>query len=427
MKKLFRVLLAWVLLAGVSAAHAAAAPAAPEPVRLAMIEGLSGPFANAGESWLRNLRYAVDVVNARGGVKLVDASGRTQRRPLAIETFDGKGLVEDSLIALRAAQDRRIDFVLQGASSAVAGALVEAIDRHNARNPDRRMLFLNYAAVAPELTNEKCSFWHFRFDIHAGMRMHALTEVLKADARVRRVWLINQDYSFGRDVAALARSQIEAKRPDVQIAGEDLHPIGRVKDFTPYVQKMLAAKVDTVITGNWGADLALLVKAAREVGLDAKFYTFYANSLGAPAAIGEAGVGRVRAVAEWHPNAGGEDSDAFVAAFRSKLTNPRDDYQHLRSTILVEMLVAAIEKAGSTEPLAVARALEGASWSNSFHRATMRASDHQLQQAVYVTVMRRKGEGIAFDNEGSGYGFKTERLLSATEVEQPSSCRMERP
>ena len=289
------------------------------------------------------------------------------------------------------------------------------------------MVFLNYAAVAPELTNQKCSFWHFRFDIHAGMRMHALTEVLKADARVKRVWLINQDYSFGRDVAALARQQLAAKRPDVLIAGEDLHPIGRVKDFAPYVQKMIAAKVDTVITGNWGADLALLVKAAREAGLDAKFYTFYGNSLGAPAAIGEAGVGQVYAVAEWHPNAGSKASNAYVDAFRATLANPRDDYQHLRTTILIEMLVAAMERARSADPLAVARALEGAQWQGAIQSAVMRASDHQLQQPVYVTVMRRKGEGIVYDNEASGYGFKTERLLSAAEVEQPSSCKMVRP
>jgi branched-chain amino acid transport system substrate-binding protein len=171
----------------------------------------------------------------------------------------------------------------------------------------------------------------------------------------------------------------------------------------------------------------LLVKAARESGLDAKFYTFYGNSLGAPAAIGEAGVGRVLAVAEWHPNAGGKASDAYVHAFRATLSNPRNDYQHLRTTVLIDMLAAAMERAKSADPLAVARALEGATWRNPIQSATMRAADHQLQQPVYVTVMRRKGEAISFDNEGSGYGFKTERLLSAAEAEQPTSCQMTRP
>lgn len=416
---------------GVGVALAALAYAslgkAAEPIRLAYIEGMSGPFANAGQSWLRNLRFAVDVVNARGGVRVRDASGTWATHPLQIDVFDGKGQVEDSLSALRIVQDRGYRFVLQGASSAVAGAFIDAINRYNVRQPKQRMLFLNFAAVTPELTEEKCSFWHFRFDAHAGMRMQALAEVMKTDPKVKRVWLINQDYSFGREVARLAHERIAVVLPDAVIVGEDLHPIGRIRDFAPYVLKMRAAQVDTVVTGNWGADLALLVKAAREAGLDAKFYTFYGNSLGAPAAIGEAGVGRVRAVAEWHPNAGTAASDAFVHAFRATLSDPRDDYQHLRSTILIEMLAAAIERANAAEALPVARALEGAQWRSNIQTARMRAQDHQLQQPLYVTVMGRKSDGLPFDNEGSGYGFKTERYLEAAVVEQPTSCKMVRP
>jgi branched-chain amino acid transport system substrate-binding protein len=403
-----------------------AAQGKSEPIRLAMIEGLSGPLAAAGQSWLRNLRYAVDAVNAQGGVKIRDTQGRWVKRPLQIDTLDGKGQVEDSLAMLRSATSNKIPFVLQGASSAVAGALIDAINKHNEREPNHRVLFLNYAAVATELTNEKCSPWHFRFDAHAGMRMHALTEVLKADPRVQRVYLINQDYSFGRDVERLAREQISAKRPNIQIVGSDLHPIGRVKDFTPYVSKMLALQADTVVTGNWGSDLALLVKAAREAGLSAKFYTFYANSLGAPAAIGVAGVGRVRAVAEWHPNVGGKESDAYVDQFRAQLENQGEDTQYLRARILVEMLAQAIEKAGSTEAVAVANALSGAQWKNGFHSALMRASDHQLQQPLYVSVMQAKGDGVKYDAEQSGYGFKTERYLSADQAWLPTTCQMKR-
>jgi branched-chain amino acid transport system substrate-binding protein len=179
-----------------------------------------------------------------------------------------------------------------------------------------------------------------------------------------------------------------------------------------------------VVTGNWGSDLALLVKAAREAGLAARFYTFYANSLGAPAAIGEAGIGRVRAVAEWHPNVGGKDSDGYVDEFRAKLQNPREDTQYLRARILVEMLVQAIEKANTTEASAVAKALSGAQWRNGFHSALMRASDHQLQQPLYVSVMQYKGAGVKYDAEQSGYGFKTERFLSAEQASLPSTCVM---
>ena len=99
------------------------------------------------------------------------------------------------------------------------------------RDPARRVLFLNYSAVDPVLTNEKCSFWHFRFDAHADMRVAALMDLIKADAALKRVYLIGQDYSFGQAVLREARRQLAQQRPDVQIVGDELHPIGRVKDF----------------------------------------------------------------------------------------------------------------------------------------------------------------------------------------------------
>jgi len=413
---MFRTLLAALLLLLAKGAMAGA------PIRIGMVEGMSGPFANAGEAVARNIQMAVDNINASGGVRLPGG-----RHPLALTIFDSKQGVEEALIEFRRLADQRIGFLIQGNSSAVASALIDAVERHNGRAPEQRILFLNYSAVDPTLTNEKCSFWHFRFDAHADMRMHALTEVIRQDSHAKKVYLIGQDYSFGRQTAKAARSMLEAKRPDIAIVGDELHPIGKIKDFSPYVAKIRASGADSIVTGNWGNDLTLLVKAAREAGLDAKFYTFYGNGLGAPAAIGEAGVGRVKAVAEWHPNAGGAASDAFYQAFGKRYPSPKDDYVHLRMHVMVGMLAAAIEKAGSIEAAAVARALEGAQFKNSFHQATMRAADHQLIQPLYVSVMQKKGEGARFDNEGSGYGFRTERYLSVEETALPTSCRMTRP
>jgi branched-chain amino acid transport system substrate-binding protein len=260
------------------------------------------------------------------------------------------------------------------------------------------------------------------------MRMHALTEVIKTDSAARRVYLIGQDYSFGRQLARLARAQLATKRPDIRIVGDELHPIGKIKDFAPYIAKIKASGADTVITGNWGNDLTLLVKAAKEAGLALKFYTFYGNSLGAPAAIGDAGIGRVRAVAEWHPNAGPAASDAYYEAFRRRYPQPEQDYLLLRMQVMMRMLADAIEKAHSTEPAAVAKALEDAHFRNAFHEATMRSADHQLLQPMYVSVMQKVSGGmIKFDNEGSGYGFKTERYLPLQESVLPTSCRMQRP
>jgi len=257
----------------------ARAQALPEPIRLAMIEGLSGGNANGGEAVFRNLAWAVERVNQRGGVRT-----RAGMRPLQLDRYDSKGQIEEALSALRSAIDDGARIILQGNSSAVAAALVEAINKHNEREPQRRVVFLNYSAVDPSLTNEKCSFWHFRFDAHADMRMAALLSVLREDTSLKSVYLLNPDYSFGQAVQREAKRQLALQRPDVQVVGEELHPLLRIKDFVPYAIKIKASGADAVITGNFSNDLTLLVKAAREVGYEGRFYTFYGNALGAPAA-----------------------------------------------------------------------------------------------------------------------------------------------
>jgi branched-chain amino acid transport system substrate-binding protein len=395
----------------------------PAPIRLALIEGLSGPFANTGEAVVRNIAWAVERVNARGGVKTAQGM-----RPMVLERYDSKGQSEEALSALKSAIDDGAQVVLQGNSSANAAALIVAINKHNEREPTRRVLFLNYSAVDPALTNEKCSFWHFRFDAHADMRMAALMQVLREDQSIKSAYLIGQDYSFGQAVLREARRQLGMQRPDVQIVGDELHPMGRVKDFLPYAAKIKASGAQAVITGNWGNDLTLLVKAAREAGYEGKFYTFYGNALGAPAAIGEAGLGRVIAVADWLPNVPGEASAQFYKSFRQRFPKPSEDYVHVRMQLMIEALAQAVEKAGDTDPVAVALQLEKARVGIAGQSGSMRAQDHQFQQPLVVGVMARQGTpGVPFDVEGSGYGFKVVRQIKAEQARLPSTCQMVRP
>ena len=409
---------------------------APHPaIKLAMIEGLSGPTGNAGEAVYRNIVWAVERVNARGGVKLPAAAGGNQ--PLVLDRYDSKGQTEEALSALRAAIDDGARFILQGNNSGTATALIEAINKHNAREPEKRVIFLNYSAVDPALTNEKCSFWHFRFDAHADMRMAALMETIKDDKALKSVYLIGQDYSFGQAVLREAKRQLGVQRPDIQIAGEELHAMAKVKDFMPYATKIKASGAQAVITGNWGNDLTLLIKAAKDVGFDGKFYTFYGNALGAQAAIGEAGVGKVVAVAEWLPNVQTAASEAFYKSFRVRYPQPADDYVHMRMQLMIESLAQAVEAAGkqgagappnAMNMVAVGAQLERSKVSLGGQSGAMRAADHQFQQPLVVGVMERVGApGVKFDVEGSGYGFRVIKTLAPAAAEQATTCKMQRP
>ena len=417
---------AGIVLAAATGVFTGSVAAQTTPVKIAMIEGLSGPFGNTGESVFRNLLWATERVNAR--------TSATSGVKLELKRYDSKGQAEEALSMLRAAIDDGAQVIMQGNSSATAAALIDAINKHNEREPAKRVLFLNYSAVDPILTNEKCSFWHFRFDAHADMRMTALMDVLKDDKAVKSVYIIGQDYSFGHAVAKEAKRQLGVLRPDVAIVGEELHPMGRVKDFLPYATKIKASGAQAVLTGNFGNDLTLLVKAAKEVGFEGKFYTFYGNALGAPAAIGEAGIGKVVAVADWLPNVPTAASEAFYKSFKARFPNPADDYVHMRMQLMVEALAQSVEKAaasnkaGAIDMVAVANQLALAKVTFSGQTGTMRVADHQFQQPLVVGLMDKLGApGVKFDVEGSGYGFRVIKQITAKAAEQPTSCKMVMP
>ena len=402
----------------------AAKGASGDTIKIAYIDPLSGPFANVGEQGLAEFRFAVNRINAAGGV--------LGGRKFEVIGFDNKVSPQESLNQLKRVIDQGIQYITQGNSSAVAGALIEAVNRHNERNPGKEILYLNYAAVDPAYTNEKCSFWHFRFDANADMKMESLTTWMAGRKEIKKVYLLNQDYSFGHAVKKAAREYLAKKRPDVQIVGDDLHPLGKVSDFAPYVAKIKAAGADTVITGNWGNDMSLLVKAGRDAGLNVDWYTYYAGGLGTPTAMGEAAAGKVKIVAEYHSNVANNKAAKWDADYRKQAPKGNPDFYYLRGKIMWDMLAKAMNQAKSADPKAVAIALEGMKHEGEMGEVEMRKSDHQLIQPLYImTIVKSAAKGgpkdAKIEMEGSGLAPVTEARMEAFTSAQPTSCVMKRP
>src|SRR5512135_273306 len=393
-----------------------------QTIKIGYIDPLSGPFANTGAQGLAEFQFYADWLNKHGGVL---------GKKLEIVPFDNKVSPQESLNQLKRVEDEGIRYITQGNSSAVALALSDAVTKYNARNPGKEILYLNYAAVDPALTNEKCSFWHFRFDASADMKMEALTALMEKNKNIRKVYLIDQDYSFGHAVADAAVAMLKRKRPDVQIVGNEFHPIGKVKDFAPYVAKIKASGADTVITGNWGNDMSLLVKAGHDAGLGVDWYTFYAGGLGTPTAMGEAAAGHVKIVGEYHVNVVPNKAAAWDAAFR-KETGGKMDLDYLRVKVMFDMLVAAMKQAKSDDPKNVAYALEGMKMQGDMGELEMRKLDHQLIQPLYVfTLQKMASKGgpkeAKIDMEGSGLAPVTDARIEPYVTATPTSCQMQRP
>ena len=394
-------------------------PAWPaDTIKLAFLGGLSGPYALQDEEMLKNVKAAADIVNARGGV----AGGRR----FEIVALDHKANPQEALIVLKQAIDQDIRFVISGRSN-IAHAITDALSKHNARDPDRSVLFLNITGLDPVLTESKCSFWHFRFAVHADTLVSALADYMAGRPSVKTVYLLNQDYAYGQAVARAAREMLPRRRPDVRIVGDDLVPLGKIKDFAPYVAKIRASGADSVMTGNWGSDLTLLVKASAEAGLNAAYYTLAAATPGNMAASGASGVDRVRTLASWSINVADPTWEKTLLGYKARYQamSNLDSLFPVRAT---EMLATAIGAAGSADPVKVAFALEGLRYAGPSGDSWMRAEDHQIIAPIYVLSFVRAGQqGVKHDEEGSGYGWKMEALIPAKDAVPPLNCQMERP
>lgn len=386
-----------------------------DTLKIAYIDPLSGPFALAGDIGFKHFSYAADLINADGG-----AGGMN----VEVVAFDNKINPKESLVQLQKAIDQGIRYVTQGNGSSVASALIDAINKHNKRNPGDEVLFLNYAAVDPTFTNDRCSFWHFRFDADADMKMEAMTDWLATQEDIKTVYILGQDYSFGKAVAAAAVRNINEKRPDIEIVGNELHPLGKVKDFTPYIQKMIAADADAVITGNWGQDMTLMIKAASAAGHTVPYLTYYGGGLGAVTSMGESAVGLVKQITEFHQNI--ETSEEQVARMDQFQERYQADYYYQRVFTLMEMFDRAVDEVGENDPVKVAFALEDMSHETPYGTVTMRADNHQLLQPLYLSTF---SDSVERTIEGQPFGFETDPdgLISAEATRTDTTCQMDRP
>jgi branched-chain amino acid transport system substrate-binding protein len=407
-----------IMLCATAAAAVIAMPAhAEDSVKMAYIDPLSGGGASIGEVGQKTFNYLADLTNAQGGIL---------GRKLEIVSYDNKLNAQETLVQLQKAIDSDIRFITQGNGSAFAAAISDFVTKYNERNPGKEVLYFNYAAVDPVLTNDKCSYWHFRWDANSDIKMTALTNYMKPRANIKKVYLINQDYSFGQSVRAQARKMLGAKRPDIEIVGDEVHPLLKVTDFSPYVAKIKASGADSVITGNWGQDFALLLKAAADAGLQVDWYTYYASGTGGPTAIKQANLpDRVYAIIEGVTNEPYAPAVEFEKAFRAK-TGVSLFYP--RAVNEIRMFVKAAQEANSLEPVKIAAKLEGMKiTAYAGGDAFMRADDHQFFQPMYIANLGPIGKDQPFEEEGTGWGWKMTGKIDTPDTVLPTSCKMNRP
>jgi branched-chain amino acid transport system substrate-binding protein len=385
-----------------------------ETVKMVRIDAQTGLLGPVGVSQLKGYQFFAEKFSGAGnpaGVKF------------EVTGIDNKLSPTESLNALKAAIDQGARYIVQGNGSSVALALSDAVTKYNERNPGKEVIYLNDSAVDPDLTNAKCSYWHFRFDADTSMKMEAMSSFMETQKDIKKVYILGQNYSHGVQVAKYTKETLARKRPDIQIVGEDLHPLAQTRDFAPYIAKIKASGADSVVTGNWGSDLSLLIKAANEGGYTGKFFTYYTGVTGTPSALGSNGAGRVYQIAYNHYNMGGQ-MQKWQDEFKAKYN---DDFYTGATIRIFQMLGAAMAKAKSTDPVKVAAAMEGLKVDSFNGEVEMRKTDHQLQQPLYITVWQKADKKYPYSPENTGMTLAPLKEYPNYVSSTPTSCQMKRP
>jgi branched-chain amino acid transport system substrate-binding protein len=366
-KIIFIVMAALLVLAPASTVWAA------KPIKIAVFEPLSGTFKDIGERYLEGVKYAAQVINARGGI-----NGR-KVEVIAVDSELKPAVATRKAIKLILTQG--VKFFCGGTGSSVAGALLKLAKKYN-------LVFFTYGMAAASLTGSRCDKHFFRACANTDTQSFALANWV-AKQGFNKVFCIAQDYSFGREAIAGFIKKLKQLNPKAKIVGKILHPIGN-KDFAPYVSQIIASGAQVVFTSNWGSDLTLLIKQAKPLGLKAKFACYYLNDETAIRAIGndKAVLGSVAAEV-YMLTIPGKKNRAFIKGFK-KAMGHYPTWLRGKAYTATMFWAAAVKKAGTDDVTRVIKAWEGLKFHGPAGTWIMRACDHQAQQPIWIAPIVAK-------------------------------------
>ncbi len=344
-------------------------------IKIGVLEPRSGPVKYVGDKHIAALGYAVEQVNATGGLL-----GRKLEIVVADSEMKGD-------VATRRANDlifsEKVDF-LTGLGSTVGKAASQIASQN-------RKIFFTPTSEAVELTGEEFLDTTFRCTVNTEMHSALLAVYFTklASRTYEKFYLLSEDDNFGRSATAGFKRKFAAlKRPSQSIVGEEYHPFQRLQDFGPYITKVRASGAEVVITSDWGQDLRLLLQQGRALGWNTKVGSFFLNDPSTLQAIGTDAIGHVTA-SDYLVTVDSPANVEFVRKWRARYPNaPLEsrvpDLTMGRYAECVRWLADVITKAGSLDTARLIKAWEGAKFETVWGQVEMRACDHQMQTPGYV-------------------------------------------
>jgi branched-chain amino acid transport system substrate-binding protein len=340
-----------------------------EPIPMLALDPLSGVMKDIGDRYHLGVRFAVEEINAAGGLL---------GRPIKM-FYDDSQLKPDVAArkVSRYVTEEKVKFVMTGTGTHIGKAMGQVAEKE-------KIIMLNYGAAGDELTGKDFTPYHFRVALSTGQQSGALAAYFSGTP-YKKYYILCQDYAFGHDVAEAFKKAMKKFKADWQPVGEDYHPVG-TKDMGPYISKIISSGAEVLITGNWGADLLVLLKQAADLGLKAKVGSYYLTDTNALPAIGNAAVGNIT-VEIYMLTEDTPQNKAFVERWTKRKLDPGHPYPAWligKSYQAFMFMAEAIKKAKSTKAEDVIKTWEGMSYEALVGRMNMRACDHQVVTPISV-------------------------------------------
>ena len=406
------------VLAGLAALGISSGAASAEPLKVAIIEAFSGPTAQTSIPFVDGMRYGFQKLNAEGGFN---------GEKILVTEYDSLNQPATAAEKLKAAIASGVHIVIQAGNSAIAGQLSDDIRKYNLRNKGKEIIFFNEGSEAADLVGTKCHFWFFKGASTPYIRMGALIPIMKESGTLgNKVFLINQNYSYGQESQEAQEKGV--KEVGSTVVGEVLHDVSKIQDFSPYVAQIKASGADTVLSSNWGNDIVLLMRSIGDAGLKANIGNTSIDTTGTLSAIGEVAVG-ANLVKLYNLEAGGEAGKAFAEDFKAVIGHYPYSEEPTSSfdTLLLGAALKSLSKdGGKVDTLAIAKAIETATYESPSGTWSMRAADHQMQMPVTISQVSKDA---MYKVDGTDMGFKLVKVVPAEQASVPvnPACKMVRP
>lgn len=365
-----RVLLAtmsWLVAVGIGTILPYPASAAEkEPITFLAAIIQSGPFQVTDVQNLEGIKFAVKELNASGGI---------DGHPIKLEVIDTElNAAATRRKAIAAILQSKVKVIIGSSGSDILKALIAVGQQYH-------VPVIAFAGETDELTG--VDFEPSIFRVASNTAMHASGIVyasIKTYPDIKKVFLLNEDYSFGRASAAGLEKALKRLAPNIEIVGNVLHPRGAA-NFSPYLQQIQASGADFVLTADWGADLVQLLTQAKSFGLKPRIGGTFLADPEILKGVGDAAIGDIGADV-YLPTIDNEANRKFVQAWHeanAKTDIPWPTASVGKSYISTKLAAAAIAKAGSTDFDKVQAVLEGFKTESIAGPLEIRACDHQVQ------------------------------------------------